>query len=212
MQRMVGPWQHGFMKTSAARSHGTRRLGPALALVALLAFGAFGAAGELAVLHRVLAADRPSGQAEPTAPCDAQAGVRCLPRPGAAADAPPTASRIGIETTDCRLGCEAFTAIFAPDGSFTYHGEANVERLGDHTGRVDATALRHVMRLADEAGFERLDDTYPSPFLDGQSTYVMVEWARQTKVVMAAAGAEPATFWALKTLLLDLLASAEWDE
>ena len=30
MQRMVGPWQHGFMKTSAARSHGTRRLGPAL--------------------------------------------------------------------------------------------------------------------------------------------------------------------------------------
>src|SRR5690606_41560423 len=68
----IWPWQHGFMKTSAARSHGTRRLGPALALVALLAFGAFGAAGELAVLHRVLAADRPSGQAEPTAPCDAR--------------------------------------------------------------------------------------------------------------------------------------------
>ncbi len=202
------------MKNSAARPRPARRLAPALAFVALLGLGAFGAAGELAMLHRVLAAGEPSGQAEAAAPCVAPPGMACAPGFGGPLAGPPapTATRIGVEMTNCLVGCPTFTAVFAADGRFTYVGEANVERLGDHTGRVDVGRLRQVLRLAEEAGFAELQDTYASRALDNPSSYVMVEWPEDLKVVRADGGQEPAVFWAIRELLLDLLAAAEWDE
>jgi len=113
--------------------------------------------------------------------------------------------------TDCLTGCPTFTAVFSADGRFTYVGEANVERLGEHSGRVDAGRLRQVMRLAEEAGFASLDDTYASAFLDNPSTYVMLEWPQDVKVVRADGAAGPAAVWAIRELLLDLLEDAEWD-
>lgn len=201
------------MKTMAIMTESLRRLGPAVAACLALGLSALAAAGELAVLHRVLAQDAPSREAQPLSPCRAPAGQTCLPGFGPQAPlAAPTASRIGLEMTDCRTGCPAFTAIISADGSFTYVGEANVERLGEHTGRVDVAGLRQVLRLADEVSFQRLGDTYASQFLDGPSSYVMVEWPRETKVVRADGGIEPAGFWAIRELLRGLLASADWDD
>ncbi len=203
------------MKTTAtaAGPHGTRRSGPALALSALLAFGAFGAAGELAVLHSVLAEDVAGGVDGGLVPCKAPGGLLCAPdaqRP--AGPSAPTVSRIGVEMVPALLGGPAFTAIFEADGTFTYVGEANAERLGEHTGRVDVGALHQVMRLAEVVAFESLADTYASPFLDNPTSYVMVEWPRTTKVVRADAGVEPPVFWALRELLVGLLQTAEWDD
>lgn len=201
------------MDNSAPWNRRSRRLVLALLLLFVLGLGAYSVAGELAVLHRVLAQDGAEGQAQPAEPCDAPAGARCLPVLGARAAQPqPTASRIGLEMTNCRLGCPTFTAVFSPDGTFTYVGEANVERMGDHTGRVDVAGLRQVMLLADQIAFAELDDTYPSSFLDSPSSYVMVEWPRETKVVLAEGGVEPASFWAIRELLRSLLDRAEWDD
>ena len=202
------------MKNSAARPRSARRLVPALALLVVLVLGAHAAAGELAVLHRVLAAGEPAAQSAGEPPCEAPPGARCAPGRAGAAPTPPAprVTRIGVEMTNCLVGCPTFTAIFSADGRFTYVGEANVERLGEHSGRVDAGRLRQVMRLAEEAGFAELDDTYASSFLDNPTSYVLVDWPDETKVVRADAGVEPATFWAIRELLLDLLAGAEWDE
>lgn len=183
-----------------------------LAATAALMAAALVSAGELAVLHGVLAED--SQAAPTTVPCKGPMGVPCspgvanTPRPAPA----PDVRRIGVEMTTCYLRCPAFTAIFSADGSFTYVGEMNVERMGEHTGRVDVTALHQVMRLADEVGFAELDDTYATPFLDNPSSYVLVEWASDTKVVRADGGAEPVSFWAVRELLLGLLDDAEWDD
>lgn len=199
------------MRDSAVRPHPSHRLAAALALAAALGLGAHALAGELAVLHRVLAADSQPGAQQP---CEAPPGLACAPGLGArpAAEPPaPTASRIGLEMTDCLTGCPTFTAVFSADGRFTYVGEANVERLGEHSGRVDAGRLRQVMRLAEEAGFASLDDTYASAFLDNPSTYVMLEWPQDVKVVRADGAAGPAAVWAIRELLLDLLEDAEWD-
>ncbi len=189
----------------------SRRFVTAVAASLALLVGATGSAGELAVLHSVLAED--SGQAQAATPCKGPMGVPCGPGVGGAPTPPavPRVSRIGLEMTPCYIGCPAFTAIFAADGTFTYVGEMNVERMGEHTGRVDLATLRQVMRLAEEIGFAEFDDTYASPFLDNPSSYVMVEWPTETKVVRADGGAEPVGFWAVRELLRDLLETAEWD-
>ncbi len=202
------------MKNSAAGHRSARRLVPALALLVALGFAAHAAAGELAMLHRVMTAGEPAGRAEGQAPCEAPPGARCAPGLPGMTPAPPApqVTRLGVETTNCLAGCPTFTAIFAADGTFTYVGEANVERLGEHTGRVDVGRLRQVMRLAEETGFADLDDTYASSYLDNPTSYLLVDWPDRTKVVRADAGVEPATFWALRELLLDLLEDAEWDD
>ena len=182
-----------------------------LATAFVLLAASFAGAGELAVLHSVLA-EIPDASSAPV-PCEGAANLLCAP--GTSGSAPvaevPRALRIGIETTPCYLGCAAFTAIFSSDGSFTYVGEMNVEHMGEHSGRVDVAALHQVMRLAEQVGFERLDDTYATPYLDNPSSYVMVEWPDETKVVRADGGAEPATFWAIRELLIGLLEDAAWD-
>ena len=201
------------MERAVHRLRRARRLGPALVIAALLGLGAIGSAGELAILHRALTEDAPSGQAGPLGPCQAPAGAQCLPGFGGQTAPPaPTTTRVGLEMTACYLGCPVFTAIFSADGTFSYVGEMNVERMGDQRGRVDLAGLHQVMRLADEVGFAQLDDTYASPFLDNPTSYLMVEWPQQTKVVRADGGVEPAGFWAIRELLLGLLEGAEWGE
>lgn len=202
------------MRAIARRSKRQRNVAAtftAAVLATVLLASGLAVAGELAVLHSVLAED--TVQDQNAAPCKGPVGVPCsrgvadAPQPPAA----PRVSRIGVEMTPCYLGCPAFTAIFSSDGTFTYVGEMNVERMGEHTGRVDVAMLHQVMRLAEEVGFAQLDDTYATPFLDNPSSYVLVEWPDETKVVRADGGAEPVGFWAVRELLRDLLEEAEWD-
>lgn len=198
--------------TSGSRRATPLRLVAILTAAAALMTAGLVSAGELAVLHSVLAED--TAPAQSAAPCKGPIGVPCSPGvSGAARPAPtPAVRRMGVEMTPCYLRCPAFTAIFEADGTFTYVGEMNVERMGEHTGRVEVTALHQVMRLAEEVGFAQLDDTYATQFLDNPSSYVMVEWASDTKVVRADGGAEPVAFWAVRELLLGLLDDAQWDE
>ena len=134
--------------------------------------------------------------------------------------------RLGLEATRCRGTCAAFKVVFEADGSFVYVGEANVERLGDHSGRVDRAALGMVMRYVGEIGFRSLPTNFTSPLSDYQTTYTTVDYADElttaaaddvgvsvegVKVVQNQGGAAPATVWALERLLVDLLDDATWD-
>lgn len=138
----------------------------------------------------------------------------------------PAIERLGFEATRCRGTCAAFKVVFEADGTFVYVGEANVERLGDHSGRVDRAALSMVMRYVEEIGFRSLPTTFTSPLSDFQTTYTTVDYAADVAATAAAAvgvsdegvkvvqnqgGAAPATVWALERLLVDLLDEATWD-
>lgn len=97
-------------------------------------------------------------------------------------------------------------------------GEANVERLGEHTGSVGRGALEMVMRYVEEIDYRGLVPTYASSFSDFQTTYTMVDYgedgaagAEGIKVVENQGGEAPATVWALGRLLVDLLEDADWD-
>ena len=178
-----------------------------LSLALLLGLGT-AAAGDLAALHRLLAQPAPAG---PQAPLDPlPPGVMPL-APLPAARPVPAITRLGLERTDCLTRCPAYTVVFSADGSFTYTGEANVERLGDHSGTVSRGALNQVLRYVAAIDYMALADSYDAGFLDNPSTYTLVEWGEKTKVILNAGNAAPPTVWALEQLIDDLLESASWD-
>lgn len=145
-----------------------------------------------------------------------------------AEEPPPTIERLGLESTRCFGTCPAFSVVFAADGSFRYVGEAHVDRLGEHSGRVGLGKLEMVMHYVDEIGFVRFDSVYPARFLDFPTSYLMVDYAPNSPAMAdgAAVGVSddgvkivenqgyqaPAVIWALEVLLLDLLEGAYWDE
>jgi len=180
-------------------------------LLPLIASGLFIAmAGELAVLHNVLAApDATSQECNATPP----AGVTFAPGfdPCAPTPATPAISEIGIERTNCLTNCPVYTFIVQADGRFRYNGIANVERLGEHTGTVEVGRLQQVLRYAEAIGFMSLQDTYQNSSLDNPATYTMVTLNGETKVILNYANTAPPTVWALEQLLEGLLEDASWD-
>ncbi len=185
---------------------------PAAALVVCLALAAGSAsAGELAELHRDLQREAAGSTIVPLAPGGPATGIRQLaPVPQRAPL--PAIERIGYEALACRGVCEAFTVIIAADGSFEYVGEANVERLGRHTGRLDSFAVEQLMRYVDAIDYASLSDTYASPFADVQTTYTMVDYGgSDVKVIQNQGGSAPVTIWALGELIVSLLEDAHWD-
>ena len=198
-------------------------------LIGLLPFVlALGLAGELQMLHERLT---------PSAPAAEPAPSQAAPLPGAVM-APgvqrvPDARKpehglaaVGLERLRCYAGCPAYTFIARADGSFRYVGEYGVERLGEYTGRVDLGRLNQVMRFIAESDFAALEPSYLGAFLDGPTTYTMVERTVERpegedadsdananiKVVENYAGAGPATLWAIEQLIESLLETAVWDE
>lgn len=124
----------------------------------------------------------------------------------------PAIERVGYEAQRCRGFCEAFTVIFSADGSFEYVGEANVERLGEHSGTVDRYALEQLLRFVDAIDYAALRDTYASSYADVQTSYTMVDYGDgELKVVQNQGGEAPVTVWAMGRLIRDLLEDAVWD-
>lgn len=123
----------------------------------------------------------------------------------------PAIQRLGYEALPCRGTCPTFSVIFHADGTFTYEGRANVPRLGPGSGTVPLYLLQQIMRYVAEIDFANLDDVYPSPLLDVNTTYTMVDWGDATKVVQNEGNSAPAIVWALERLLNDMLAQASWD-
>lgn len=118
--------------------------------------------------------------------------------------------RIGIERGPCLVGCPVYTFTVARDGTFRYHGEANVERLGAFRGTVSVGRLKQVLAFIDEIDFDALQRTYASEFLDNPTVYTLVQQDGEARVVAHEANSGPARLWALEQLIDSLLATAEW--
>jgi len=183
-------------------------------LVCLALLGGSVTAGELADLHRELVGSGASQSADPTVPqapgVPGVPGVTLAPLPRR--EPLPAIERVGYEASRCRGFCEAFTVIISADGSFEYVGEANVERLGRHVGRLDSYAVEQLLRFVDAIDYAALSDTYTSPLADVQTTYTMVDYASgEVKVVQDQGGTAPVTVWALGRLIRSMLEDAAWE-
>lgn len=123
----------------------------------------------------------------------------------------PEINELSLERTRCHLDCPAYAVTFSADGSFRYTGHYGVERLGEHTGRVDAGSLRQVFRYVEAINFGGLEARYTSPYLDNATTVFTVVRPEGRKTVTDYANSGPATLWALGQLVDTLLAGATWN-
>jgi hypothetical protein len=171
-------------------------------------------AGELATLHQQLTPTTPSKQEAPEKSSTTLPGGVAL-APGFKGGLPDRSNHgineIGLERTPCLANCPAYTVIIKADGTFRYTGEAGVEHIGEHTGKVSVGQLNQVMSFVNESLFMGFEDTYTSSFLDAPTTYIMVKKGSETKVIENYGNTGPATLWATENLIDDLLETAEWD-
>lgn len=201
MLRLCYPWVMESNVRSDTQGWG-RRLAAILAACALVAGLGLAGAGEIAELHAQLA-----GPVAEEAPQEAGDGVlRMAPERAPATDI----VRIGLERVPGLADGPRYWVIIESDGDFRYVGEANVERMGAHTGTVPAGPLRLLLAYVDDIGFRQLEDTYTSRFLDNPTTYLMSEWPDETKVILNYAYSGPARLWAMGRLIDELLEEAEW--
>lgn len=138
-----------------------------------------------------------------------------IPFPGTENVKPAEPSQIievALERTRCLADCPAYKVVFNTDGSFTYTGTYNVERMGQHTGQVEVGSLQQIFRYIDEIDFFSFDTLYDSPYLDSATVRTTVAEEGRRKTVQNYANSAPATLWALETLLDSLLETATWDE
>ncbi len=123
----------------------------------------------------------------------------------------PDISEVSLERTRCLTSCPAYSVTIRADGSFSYTGVYNVERMGQHTGQLEVGGLRQVFRYIDEIGFTDFKKSYLSPFLDNATVTTRVTQNGAQKTVTNYANSGPATLWALEELIDMLLETATWD-
>ena len=173
----------------------------AWSLLAFLAGGAW--AGEVADLYAQIAG--PVATEAPQEPGDGVIGVETQRPPS------PDIVRIGLERVPGLADGPRYWVFIGADGAFRYVGEANVERMGEHTGTVPEGSLRLLLAYVADIEFRQLQNTYTSRFLDNPTTYLMAEWPEETKVILTYAYSGPMTLWAMGRLIDELLEEAEWD-
>lgn len=183
-----------------------------ISVVVLLLGASWGSAGELAVLHSSLARVHGSEAGVATPPDSDAADRRFVPLGLPPFErVVPAISRIGLERTGCYGRCPVYTVVIMADGTFTYTGERDVERLGEQRGTVPRWLLDQVLRYVAAIDYLKLADTYTDGSLDTPTSYTLVEWGGTTKVVLNHADSAPATVWALERLIDDLLELADWE-
>lgn len=97
--------------------------------------------------------------------------------------APPTGiTEISLERTPCFGLCPTYTVKLRSDGSAEYYGQANVERVGSHTGTLDPEFFQRLSLVALDIEFFEMADAYDCLVTDNPTVYVSIvrEGVRKT--------------------------------
>ena len=120
-------------------------------------------------------------------------------------------TEFGVERTECMGQCPVYGVSIKSDGTFRYHGESNVSRKGNYTGRIAPWEFGKLMEFIKESGYMDLQDSYAAGVTDLPTVYTTVVMDGKRKVISDYAGAGPAKLWAVEQLIDNVLINAEWD-
>src|SRR6478609_2095428 len=118
-------------------------------------------------------------------------------------------TEVGIERTPCYGPCPVYTVIIKSDGTFRYKGEENVQRKGEHTGKVSEYRFKPLAQFIKDSGYTDLQDAYYRAVTDNATVYTTVVVDGKRKVVSNYAIAGPTKLWAVEQLIEKLLLEAE---
>lgn len=128
---------------------------------------------------------------------------------------PPAATaeiaEISVEHTACPGPCAVYKVTIKSDGTATFVGTANVDRLGTYTARIYEFPL--LAEAVQSRNFPRLQDKYTSLRSDGGHIITTAIYVSgQRKVIDNYAYAGPQVLWEMQTLIDGAAAEARWQK
>ena len=121
-------------------------------------------------------------------------------------------SAITLERTRCLGPCPAYQVILRRDGTATYIGNAHVERLGEHQGKLHPSLFIQLARLLLAEEFFALQDSYVEPVTDSPSAVITVHWGGQRKRVSRYANSGPIQLWGLEMAIDAVVTRMVWED
>ncbi len=126
-------------------------------------------------------------------------------------------SFIAIQRTGCFGKCPTYELIFYNDGIVKYKGHGNVERVGEHYGKLEKYIYTKLAKFIKENNIINLKDAYMSGTEDASSCYVSFQQKGKKKVIFDDGGdfshnACPINLWVLRKLIDDAYDLVEWND
>ena len=126
---------------------------------------------------------------------------------------PSDISEISRERTPCYGYCETYTLRLFADGLVQYRGQANVEYVGQRTGRLDPRSFENHAMLAEDIGYFHLADNFDCMVTDNPTVYISIVRAGVRKTIRhyAPSRTGPPRLRAFEELIDRLLPRIKWD-
>jgi hypothetical protein len=164
-----------------------------------MAFVAFGQAGEIKDLYEKWVRPRP---ADPQA--EQQRFERLM-------DPVHRVTEIGLERGVCYGACPEYSVVFKSDGTFTYHGIANVPRLGRHRGEFSTYEFNQLAELLLKTRYSDMPPTWGESVVDLPTVYTTAVIDGRRKLVSNKGGVGPVELWSIEQCIDGLLREARWE-
>jgi len=117
---------------------------------------------------------------------------------------------IGLRRGMCFGTCPAYEVVLHHDGSATWHGDAYVDRIGDHAGQFQVSDFERLAALVERVGFFTWHDEYTQPVTDLPTYFLTVTTTETSKSVVQYATDDPPDFWVLASLIDHVAGYATW--
>ena len=108
---------------------------------------------------------------------------------------------ISLERTYCFGTCPVYTATIERSGKIHYHGEANVQNMGNVETQTSPRDFERLAAAIRRIGFESFASKYTSNYTDQTSVITTVKWAKRTKEVENYGMNGPDSLWELEEMI-----------
>lgn len=118
---------------------------------------------------------------------------------------------ISFEQTACLGTCPVHKLVILNNGMATYHGERNVNNIGDFTLQFSPKEIQNIYSKAEELNFFDLEEEYTAQMTDFPTSYIRIVTPNQSQSVKAY-GSYPENLEKLISFLFEKTQEKNWDK
>lgn len=119
-------------------------------------------------------------------------------------------TEITLERTRCYGNCPAYRLVLRQDGTATYIGRANVERIGTYRGKIDEYTFDRLSDLLRSEGYFELRDHYSLTVTDLPSVITSALLIGKRKTVVNYGDTGPVKLWGMELAIDAVSEHIKW--
>ncbi len=117
-------------------------------------------------------------------------------------------TEVRVEHTPCYGACPVYTLILRRDGTATFIGVRNVEKIGTYT--TNFSDFSQLTQAIEQRGFSRFKPRYAIPATDLPHTITTVIQSKGQKTVDRYGNTGPQSLWEIEAMIDGAVAEAHW--